>query len=100
MTSADQNVLYYGFVHWSIKWWKHVFIHLLDMAIINAQILYNASSEAKLTQLEFQRAVAGLPDGYEGTKLFRYSQDPSLPLQLKGRPFSRASTRWKSTSPQ
>ena len=46
-------VLYYGFAHRSIKWWKRVFFHLLDMAIVNAHILYNASSEAKMTQLEF-----------------------------------------------
>ena len=81
-------VLYYGFAHWSIKWWKRVFFHLLDMAIVNAHILYNASSEVKLTQLEIRRAVAeGLLDGYEGTKLRRRSQDPSLPLRLKERPF-------------
>lgn len=49
-TSADQMVLYYGFAHRSIKWWKRVFFHLLDTAIVNAHILYNASSELKLTQ--------------------------------------------------
>ena len=36
MTSADQMILYYGFAHCSIKWWKRVFFHILDTAIVNA----------------------------------------------------------------
>ena len=71
-----------------MKWWKRIFFHLLYMAIVNTHMLYNASSEARMTQLEFRRAVAeGLLDGYEGTKLRRRSQDPSFPLRLKERPF-------------
>ena len=68
--SADQMVLYYGFAHRSVKWWKRVFFHVIDMAIVNAHILYNASSDTKLTQLEFRRAVVeGLLSGYELAKV-------------------------------
>ena len=81
-------VLYYGFAHRSIKWWKRVFFHILDTAIVNAHILFTASSDTKLTQLEFRRAVAeGLLEGYESAKVCRRAQDPNLPLRLKGRPF-------------
>ena len=81
LTSADQMVLYYGFAHRSIKWWKRFFPHILDTAIVNAHILYNASSDKKLTQLEFRRAVAvGLLEGYESSKVRHRAQDPSLPL--------------------
>ena len=46
---ADQMVVYYGFAHHSIKWWKRVFFHILDTCIVNTHILYNASSSKKLT---------------------------------------------------
>ena len=29
--TGDQMVLYYGFAHRSIKWWKRVLFHLLDV---------------------------------------------------------------------
>ena len=81
-------VLYYGFAHRSIKWWKRVFFHILDTCIVNARILYNASSDSKLTQLEFRRAVAeGLLANYEVTKVRHRGQDPELPLRLKERAF-------------
>ena len=81
-------ILYYGFAHRSIKWWKRVFFHILDTAIVNAHILYNAMSDVKLTQLEFRRAVAeGLLGEYETTQVRRRAQDPNLPLRLRGRPF-------------
>ena len=81
-------ILYYGFPHRSVKWWKRVFFHIVDTAIVNAHILYNACAEVKLTQLEFRRAVAeGLLDGYDTAKARRRAQDPQLPLRLKERPF-------------
>ena len=43
-------VLYYGFAPRSIKWWKRVFFHFLDTAIVSAHILYYAGSELKLIQ--------------------------------------------------
>ena len=65
---ADQMVLYYGFAHHSIKWWKCIFFHILDTCIVNAHIPYNASSSKK--QLEFRRAVAeGLLADYEAAKV-------------------------------
>ena len=88
LTLADQMVLYYGFAHRSIKWWKRVFFHILDTAIVNAHVLFTASSDRKLTQLEFRQEVAeGLLEGYEAAKVRRRAQDPNLPLRLKGRPF-------------
>ena len=54
--SADQLILYYGFAHRSIKWWKRVFFHLLNTAIVNAHILYNECTDSKITQLQFRIA--------------------------------------------
>ena len=36
----DQLTSYYGFSHRSKKWWKRGFFHLIEMAIVNAHILY------------------------------------------------------------
>ena len=57
---------YYGFAHRTVKWWKRVCFHLLDLSIVNAHILYNATADNKVTQLEFRIAVAkGLLEDFE-----------------------------------
>ena len=58
LPSGDQLVLYYGFSHRSIKWWKRVFFHMLDLALVNSSILYKAVTSSKITQLQFRLAVA------------------------------------------
>ena len=64
-----------------------MFFHIVDTAIVNAHILYNACTEVKLTQLEFRRVVGEeLLDGYATAKVRRQAKDPQL-LQLKERPF-------------
>ena len=50
---CDQLVLYYRYSNRSRKWWKRVFFHLLDLAIVNTSILYNTVAEKSLTQLDF-----------------------------------------------
>ena len=85
----DQLILYYGFPHRSIKWWKCVFLHLLDLSVVNASILYNIASPKPLSQLEFRLAVvAGLlkdhPAHMDKRHLVPASQ---LPLRLTERAF-------------
>ena len=36
---ADQLVMYYGFPHFSKKWWKRIFFHMLDATLVNANII-------------------------------------------------------------
>ena len=40
---GDQLLSYYGFTHRTVKWWRRAFFHLLDVAIVNAYILYTIS---------------------------------------------------------
>ena len=72
---SDQLVRYYGYphrlhnnniiinnhnnfnLHRSIKWWKRLFYHLLDLSIVNANILYNEVSIKQMTQLDFRVAI-------------------------------------------
>lgn len=40
---AGQLVQYYGYNHFSKKWWKRVFFHMLDVTLVTAYIIYNSS---------------------------------------------------------
>ena len=49
---------FYGFPHRSLKWWKKVFFHLLDLTIVNSHILYREATGSRMTQLDNRLAVA------------------------------------------
>ena len=85
---GDQMVLYYGFSHKSMKWWKRVFFHLLDLALVNTHILYLMSGN-RLTQLEFRQEVAkGLLEGFQRQRAHTTPRAPDTPLRLtETRPF-------------
>ena len=56
---SDQLLSYYGFNHRTIKWWKRAAFHLLDLAIVNAYILYRQSQQDKyLTHEQFRLKLA------------------------------------------
>ena len=42
---SDQLLSYYGFSHRTVKWWRRAFYHLLDVASVNAFILYTESNQ-------------------------------------------------------
>ena len=81
-------VLYYGFAHRSMKWWKRVFFHLLDVSLVNSHILYKAATSSRITQLDFRLAVAkGLISGFSREHHRHHSPAPQLPTRLTERPF-------------
>ena len=41
---ADQLISYYGFSHRTVKWWRRVLFHLLDVAVVNTYIIYCQST--------------------------------------------------------
>lgn len=58
---SDQLLSYYGFPHRTLKWWKRALFHLLDMAVVNAYVLYTVSTSAslkKLTHEQFRVEIA------------------------------------------
>ena len=86
---SDQLVRYYGFPHRSVKWWKRVFYHLLDLSIVNANILYNEVADKAMTQLDFSVALArSLLEGHRPKTAQRYytMDRESLPMRLSERP--------------
>ena len=42
---SDQ-LLYYGFSHRTVKWWRQAFYHLLEVGAVNAYILYTENEQA------------------------------------------------------
>ena len=52
---SDQLLSYYGFSHRMVKWWKRAAFHSLDMAVVNAYIVYKTSAQSKkLTHEQFR----------------------------------------------
>ena len=85
---SDQLLMYYGYSHRQMKWWKRVFFHLLDLSIVNASVLYNIVNTKQLTQLEFRVEVAnGLLEGYTRRQPRHFTVSQELPLRLTERPF-------------
>ena len=44
---SDQLLSYYGFKHRTVKWWKRAAFHLINLAIVNAYLLYKMSIQSK-----------------------------------------------------
>ena len=55
----DQRMSYYHFVRKSVKWWRKVFFWILEVAVVNAYILYtqHTNAQRKLTHKEFRREL-------------------------------------------
>ena len=87
--TGDQMIMYYGFSHRSVKWWKRVFFHLLDVALVNSYVLYKATTGSnKMTQLKFRLSVAkSLIEGLQRPRHRHHSPAPELPLRLTERAF-------------
>ena len=100
---SDQLILYYGYPHrlenWnnilitliyrSVKWWKRVFFHLVDLSIVNANILYNEVSNKPMAQLDFRIAIIlSLLEGHSPrVQQCHYVPNRELPMRLTERPF-------------
>ena len=85
---GDQLLLYYGFSHRSVKWWKRVFFHLLDLSIVNSHILFKAATGSKMTLLDFRSSVAmSLLEGLERPRNCHVVSATELPLHLTERAF-------------
>ena len=54
LLTGDQPILYYGFPHRSVKWWKRAFFHLLDLALVNSHILFQLATWSRMTRLEYR----------------------------------------------
>eukprot|EP00731_Ephydatia_muelleri_P003594 Em0001g3594a len=86
---SDQLIIYYGYSHRQVKWWRRVFFHLLDLSIANASILYNITNAKPLTQMDFRIELAkGLLQGHTRRQGRHFTVSQELPLRLTERPFA------------
>ena len=54
---GDQLMSYYSFLCRSVKWWRKLFVHMLNILMLNASILYNKFATEKATHEGFREAV-------------------------------------------
>lgn len=54
---ADQMMSYYSSPRKTVKWYRKVFFHLIDICLWNACFIYKKSLQSKTTLLEFRDAV-------------------------------------------
>ena len=57
----DQMMSYYSFLHKTVKWWRKVFFWILEVATVNAYIIYKVLAEKRgerpMSHLAFRRKV-------------------------------------------
>ena len=54
---GDQMMSYNCFVRRSLKWWRKLFIHFLNMVLLNSYILHKKFSGVKMGQEEFREGL-------------------------------------------
>ena len=54
---GDQMMSYNCFVRRSLKWWRKLFIHFINMVLLNSYILHKKYSRNKLSNEEFRESV-------------------------------------------
>jgi len=83
---SDQLIGYYTFLRKSVKWWKKLFIHLVNMVLLNAHILNHRYGHNKLDHDGYMEYMAkylleqGLPDcTIQRPPMRTYSTYPKIP---------------------
>ena len=56
---SDQLMTYYSFLRKSCKWWRKLFVHLLNMLILNAYILNTKFGTRKMNHSQYREYLAG-----------------------------------------
>lgn len=78
---ADQMVKYYHMDRRSVKWYRKLFFHLLDIAVHNAHVVYKQHKSSSITSLSFRLELID-------QLLAAAGPDPSCKGGQRGRPRS------------
>src|SRR5215472_11316567 len=81
---SDQMLSYYTFSRKTVKWWKKLFFHLFELAVVNAHILYKKSRKEKLSPEIFYGKVAEGFLGSVGTEIHAVGQTSSPTGRMVG----------------
>jgi hypothetical protein len=61
----DLNIKPYGFLRKSVRWYRKLFFHLMNITILNAHVVYEKIGGEKCILMQFQRKVIrGLLEKY------------------------------------
>ena len=71
---SDQLLSYYSFQRKSVKWWKKLFFHLFDLAIVNSHILHQKQATQKIRLRQFLEKIADGLVAEVGTELTQQTQ--------------------------
>ena len=83
--SSAQMLSYYSFTRKTIKWWKKLFFHLFDLAVVNAHILHTKTNKKKITlEIFYEKVAEGLHTS-AGTEIQAQGQPTSPAGTLVGR---------------
>ena len=65
---GDQLMSYYSFLRRSVKWWRKLFVHLLNMILLNSFILQKKYASEPLSHEDFRECIVNmlLTEGLEG----------------------------------
>lgn len=74
---ADQLGKYYTITRKSLKWWKKLAMHIINMAITNAYILYAQFVENPCSHFDFRKSLAREMIGKHTSRLSRKGRRPS-----------------------
>ena len=52
---SDQMLKYYEILHQTKKYWKTLFFHFVDLAVVNSFILYKTITNEKISHQQFEK---------------------------------------------
>ncbi|XP_041369938.1 piggyBac transposable element-derived protein 4-like [Gigantopelta aegis] len=62
---SDQMLSYYSVLRKTIRWYKKIVLHILQVFLLNAHILYNTNNREQMKLLKFRDQIHLLGDVYE-----------------------------------
>ena len=86
---SDQLAQYYSCLRKTVKWWRKLFFHLLQLLVINAYTLFTKFGNQKISHFGFMKSlvIALCEEGHRCPSPIRKRAGPDLPLRLKDRHF-------------
>ena len=83
---SDQLMTYYHFLRKSSKWWRKLWVHMLNMVVMNAYILYTKFGSGKIMSHNDYREVIALTLMGKVKEAHAYNPRklPPQPVQIRG----------------
>ena len=57
---CDQRLQYYHWLRKTVKWWRKMALHIINMCVLNANILHNKYASKKMSSEDFRKSIASM----------------------------------------